>query len=65
MMRLRHDSLVKNLTPVGGIKLFHKFTHKLSLEETLEHSIKLPRREGKYKTGRILVALLYALVLDL
>ena len=55
----------KNLTPVGGIKLFHKFVRKLGVEEALEQSIKLPRREGKYKTGRVLVSLLYALVLDL
>ena len=55
----------KNLTSVGGIKLFHKFTQKLGVEEALEQSIKLPRRDGKYKTGRVLVSFLYALVLDL
>ena len=55
----------KNLTSVGGIKLFHNFIQKLGVEEALEQSIELPRREGKYKTGRLLVSLLYALVLDL
>ena len=55
----------KNLTSIGGIKLFHKFTQKLGVEETLEQSVNLPRRDGKYKTGRVLVSLLYALVLDL
>jgi hypothetical protein len=35
------------------------------VEEVLEQSINLPRREGKYKIGRVLVSLLYALVLDL
>ena len=42
----------KNLTSVGGIRLFHKFAQKLGVEEALEQSINLPRREGKYKTGR-------------
>jgi len=55
----------KNLTSIGGIKLFHNFIQKLGVEEALEQSIELPRREGKYKTGRVLVSLLYALVLDL
>jgi hypothetical protein len=55
----------KNLTSVAGIKLFHKFTQKLRVEEALEQSIDLPRRGGKYKTGRVLISLLYALVLDL
>jgi len=55
----------KNLTPVGGIKLFHKFARKLGVEEALEQKVNLPRRESKYKTGRVLVSLLYALVLDL
>ena len=55
----------KNLTSVGGIKLFHKFARKLGVEEALEQSINLPRRKGKYKVGRMLVSLLYALVLDL
>lgn len=31
----------------------------------MEQSIDLPRRGGKYKTGRVLISLLYALVLDL
>ena len=55
----------KNLTSVGGIKLFHRFVQKLKVEVTLEQSVNLPRREGKYKTGKMLVSLLYALVLDL
>ncbi|MBT9143078.1 MAG: hypothetical protein DDT29_01477 [Dehalococcoidia bacterium] len=55
----------KNLTSVGGIKLFHKFARKLGVEKALERSIKLPRKEVKYKTGRVLISLLYALVLDL
>ena len=55
----------KNLTSVGGIKLFHKFTQKLGIEEALEQSIKLPRRKSKYRVGTMLVSLLYALVLDL
>jgi len=55
----------KNLTPVGGIKLFHKFACKLGVEEVLEQRINLPRKESKYKTGRVLTSLLYALVLDL
>ena len=55
----------KNLTPVGGTKLFHKFACKLGVEEALERSIKLPRGESKYKTGRVLISLLYALVLDI
>jgi hypothetical protein len=55
----------KNLTSVGGIKLFHKFAQKLGVEEALEQSINLPRKEGKYPTGRVLTSLLYALVLDL
>ncbi len=41
----------KNLTLVGGIKLFHKFARKLGVEEALEQSINLPRRESKYKGG--------------
>jgi len=55
----------KNLTSIGGMNLFHKFVQKLGVEEALERSIELPRREGKYKVGRVLVSLLYALVLDL
>jgi hypothetical protein len=55
----------KNLTSVGGIKLFHKFARKLGVEEALGQSVKLPRRESNYKTGRVLVSLLYALVLEL
>jgi len=55
----------KNLTSIGGMKLFHKFVQRLGVEEALEQSIKLPRREGRYKRGRVLVSLLYALVLDL
>jgi len=55
----------KNLTSIGGIKLFHKFVQKLAVEEALEQSVKLPRRESNYKTGRVLVSLLYALVLEL
>ena len=55
----------KNLTSIGGIKLFHKFVQKLGVEEALEQSVKLQRRESKYKKGRVLVSLLYALVLDL
>jgi len=55
----------KNLTSVGGMKLFHKFAWGIGVEEALERSIKLPRRKGKYKTSRVLVSLLYALVLDL
>ena len=54
----------KNLTSIGGIKIFHKFTQKLGVEEALEQSINLPRGESKYKTGRVLVSLLYASVLD-
>lgn len=55
----------KNLTSIGGIKLFHKFVQILGVEEALGQSIKLPRREREYKTGRVLISLLYALVLDL
>ena len=55
----------KNLTSIGGIKLFHKFAHKLGVEEALEQNVNLPRRESNYKTGRVLVSLLYALVLEL
>ena len=55
----------KNLTSVGGMKLFHKFVQKLAVEEALEQRIKLPRRESNYKVGRMLVSLLYALVLEL
>jgi len=55
----------KNLTTVGGVGLFHKFVKKLGVEEALEQRIELPRREGKYKKGRVLISLIYALVLDL
>ena len=57
----------KNLTLnlVQGMKLFHKFVQKLGVEEALGQRIKLTRREGNYKTGRVLVSLLYALALDL
>ena len=55
----------KNLTSIGGIRLFHKFARRLSVEDALEQSVNLPRKEGKYKVGRMLVSLLYALVLDL
>jgi hypothetical protein len=55
----------KNLTSVGGIGLFHKFAQRLGVEEALEQSVNLPRKEGKYKTGKVLVSLLYALVLEL
>lgn len=55
----------KNLTTVGGIGLFHRFARKLGVEEVLEHAIELPRRGTKYKTGRVLLSLIYALVLDL
>ena len=41
----------KNLTSIGGIKLFHKFVQKLTVEEALEQSVKLSRRESNYKTG--------------
>jgi len=55
----------KNLTSIGGIWLFHKFARRLGVEEVLEQSVNLPRKEGKYKVGRMLVSLSYALVLDL
>ena len=57
----------KNLTTVGGIGLFHRFARKLGVEEALEHKIELPREEArcKYRTGRVLSSLIYALVLDL
>ena len=55
----------KNLTSSGGIRLFHKFAQKLGVEEALGQSINLPRREGKYKTEREMISLLYALVLEL
>jgi len=55
----------KNLTIVGGISLFHKFIRKLGVEEALEQGVELSRREGKYKTGRVLLSLIYALVLDM
>ena len=47
------------------MKLFHKFVQKLGVEKTLQQRSKLPRRVGKYKVGRVLVSLFYALVLDL
>jgi hypothetical protein len=47
------------------MKLFHKFAQKLGVGEALEQSINLPRKESRYKTGRAMVSLLYALVLDL
>jgi hypothetical protein len=55
----------KNLTSIGGVGLFHKFVRKLGVEEALEESIELPRRDSKYGVGRMLVALLYAQVLEL
>lgn len=57
----------KNLTTVGGIGLFHRFAKKLGVEEALERRIELPRKEAKckYRTGRVLSSLIYALVLDL
>ena len=55
----------KNLTIVGGIGLFHRFVRKLGVEEALEQGVGLPRREGKYKTGRVFLSLIYALALDL
>ena len=55
----------KNLTVVGGMGLFHKFVKGLGVEEALEESIELPRREGRYTEGRILLSLIYACVLDL
>jgi hypothetical protein len=38
----------KNMTPIGGIKLFDKFARKLGVERALEQSMKLPRKERKY-----------------
>ena len=55
----------KNLTTVGGMGLFHRFVQKLGVEEALEQSVKLPGSEGKYTEGRMLLALIYASVLDL
>ena len=55
----------KNLTVVGGMGLFHKFVKELGVEKALEESIELPRREGKYTEGKILLSLIYASVLDL
>ena len=55
----------KNMTSVGGIKLFHKFALKLGVEKVLKQRINLPRKEGRYKTGRVPISLLYALVLAL
>jgi len=55
----------KNLTVVGGIGLFHRFVRKLGVEEALEQGVEVPRREVKYKLGRVLLSLIYALALDL
>lgn len=57
----------KNLTTVGGIGLFHRFAKKLGVEEALEHRVELSREGArcKYRTGRVLSSLIYALVLDL
>ncbi len=56
----------KNLTLVGGIGLFYRFVKKLGVEAALEESIELsPQAKVKYKTGRVLISLIYALVLDL
>lgn len=56
----------KNLTIVEGMGLFHRFVKKLGVKETLEQSIELsPQARVKYKTGRMLISLIYALVLDL
>jgi hypothetical protein len=53
----------KNLTIVGGMGLFHRFVKKLGMEEALEQSIELsPQASVKYKTGRILILLIYTLV---
>jgi hypothetical protein len=43
----------KNLTPIGGIKLFDKFARKLGVERALEQSMKLPRKERKYSISNI------------
>ena len=55
----------KNLTIVGGIGLFHRFVRKLGVEDALEQGVEVPRREVKYKTGRVLLSLIYALALDM
>ena len=56
----------KNLTTVGGMGLFHRFVKKLGVEEALEQGIGLPPRSRvRYGTGRVLISLIYALVLDL
>jgi hypothetical protein len=56
----------KNLTAVGGMGLFHRFVKKLGVEEALEQGIGLPpRARVRYGTGRVLISLIYALVLDL
>jgi hypothetical protein len=56
----------KNLTIVGGMGLFHRFVKRLGVEEALGQGIELsPQARVKYKTGKILMSLIYALVLDL
>lgn len=55
----------KNLTVVGGIGLFYRFIRALGVEEALEREVELPRKAGKYGTGRALLSLVYAQVLDL
>jgi len=54
-----------NITIFGGMHLFSKFVKKLKVEETLESTVSLQRRENKYSVGKYLLCLIYGTVLQL
>lgn len=47
MVRLRHDCAGKNLTSIGGMKLFHKFAQKSGVEEAEQVSPALQDDESR------------------
>ena len=55
MVRLRHDCPGKNLTSIGGMKLFHKFAQKSGVEEAEQVSPALQDDESRQELQDYLV----------
>jgi hypothetical protein len=55
----------KNLTPYGGLGLFHQFNRKLGVEKALNRDNNTGISESKYDIGRKIMSLVYGLVCGL
>lgn len=55
----------KNITPYGGLGLFHKFSRKLGVEKALDRDNNIGIDEGEYGIGRKIMSLVYGLVCGL